>query len=53
MCYADEVGLYAVVQRMRELSRIPQSDPAFWTPSPLLARLAAAGGSFNAVGARS
>ena len=53
MCYADEVGLYTVVQRMRELSRIHQSDPAFWTPAPLLARLAATGGSFNAVGARS
>jgi 3-hydroxyacyl-CoA dehydrogenase len=53
MCYADEVGLYAVVQRMRQLARIPQSDPAFWTPAPLLARLAAEGGSFNAVGARS
>ena len=53
MCYADEVGLYTVVQRMRELSRIHQSDPAFWTPSPLLARLAATGGSFNAAGARS
>jgi 3-hydroxyacyl-CoA dehydrogenase len=53
MCYADEVGLYAVVRRIAELKRIPHGDPGFWTPAPLLARLAAAGGSFNAPGARS
>jgi len=53
MCYADEIGLYAVVQRMRELARNSHGDPGFWTPAPLLARLAASGGAFNAVGARS
>ena len=53
MCYADEVGLYAVVQRMREFSRNSGADPKFWTPQPLLARLAATGGSFNNAGARS
>ena len=52
MCYADEVGLYAVVRRMAELGRNRYGDPGFWTPAPLLARLAAGGGSFNAAGAR-
>lgn len=53
MCYADEVGLYAVVLRMQEFARQSHGDPAFWTPAPLLARLAAAGGTFNSAGARS
>jgi 3-hydroxyacyl-CoA dehydrogenase len=53
MCYADEVGVYAVAQRMRELGRNPYGDPGFWTPAPLLARLAAEGGAFNSAGARS
>jgi 3-hydroxyacyl-CoA dehydrogenase len=53
MCYADEVGVYAVAQRMRELARNPYGDPGFWTPAPLLQRLAAAGQAFNSVGARS
>jgi 3-hydroxyacyl-CoA dehydrogenase len=52
MCYADEVGLYAVARRMGELGRNRYGDPGFWTPAPLLARLAASGGSFNAAGAR-
>ena len=52
MCYADEVGLYGVAQRMRELARNPYGDPGFWTPAPLIARLAAAGGAFNSVGAQ-
>jgi 3-hydroxyacyl-CoA dehydrogenase len=53
MCYADEVGVYAVAQRMRELARNPYGDPGFWTPAPLIARLAAEGKAFNSVGARS
>ena len=53
MCYADEVGVYAVAQRMRELARNRYGDPGFWTPAPLLARLAAEGKSFNSAGARS
>ncbi|MCC7198650.1 MAG: enoyl-CoA hydratase/isomerase family protein [Gammaproteobacteria bacterium] len=48
MLYADTVGLYAVVQRMRQFAANPHGDPAAWKPSPLLARLAAAGGTFNA-----
>ncbi len=53
MAYADEVGLYALVRRMVELGRNPYGDPKFWTPAPLLARLAASGGSFTAPGVRS
>jgi 3-hydroxyacyl-CoA dehydrogenase len=53
MCYADEVGVYAVLQRMRELARNPYGDPGFWTPAPLVARLAADGGAFNTSGGRS
>jgi 3-hydroxyacyl-CoA dehydrogenase len=53
MCYADEVGVYAVLQRMRELARNPYGDPGFWTPAPLVARLAAEGGAFNTSGGRS
>ena len=53
MCYAEEVGLYAVVLRMQEFARNSYGDPAFWTPAPLLARLAAASGTFNSAGVRS
>jgi 3-hydroxyacyl-CoA dehydrogenase len=53
MCYADEVGVYAVAQRMRELARNPYGDPGFWTPAPLIQRLAAEGKAFNSVGAKS
>jgi 3-hydroxyacyl-CoA dehydrogenase len=47
LMYADEVGLPEVVRRMQEFSKNPQGDPAFWTPAPLLARLAASNGRFN------
>jgi len=52
MRYADEVGLFAVVQRMRELGRNGYGDPGFWTPAHLLAKLAAEGGSFAAFDAQ-
>ena len=52
MCYADELGVYGVAQRMRELGRNPYGDPAFWTPAPLLVRLAASDGTLNSVGGR-
>ncbi len=53
MCYADTVGLFGVVHRMAEFARNPHGDPEFWTPAPLLARLAASGGAFNSTGVRS
>lgn len=52
MCYADEVGIFGVAQRMRELARNPYGDPDFWRPAPLIQRLASTGGAFNSVGAQ-
>ena len=48
MFHADLMGLDQVRRRMREFARNPHGDPAFWTPAPLLERLADAGGTFNA-----
>lgn len=52
MCYADEVGLYGVAQRMREFARNPYGDTGFWKPAPLIERLAASSASFNSEGDR-
>jgi 3-hydroxyacyl-CoA dehydrogenase len=51
MFYADQVGLDQVLRRVREFARNPQGDPAFWTPAPLLERLAESGGRFSGGGA--
>ena len=47
MFYADTVGLYNVVRDMRRFARNPHDDAAFWTPAPLLERLAADGKRFT------
>jgi 3-hydroxyacyl-CoA dehydrogenase len=47
MFYADTVGLAKVVAIMAGFAANPNADPAFWTPAPLLARLAAEGRRFN------
>ena len=47
MLYADMLGLYNVVRRMHAFATAPGADAVFWTPAPLLARLAAEGGTFN------
>jgi 3-hydroxyacyl-CoA dehydrogenase len=47
MNYADQVGLFNVVQSMGRFARNPRDDAAFWQPAPLLARLAAEGKTFN------
>ncbi len=47
MCYADERGLFNVVQQMRVFQKNPHDDAAFWEPAPLLKRLVAEGKSFN------
>jgi 3-hydroxyacyl-CoA dehydrogenase len=44
MFWADQIGLKAVRDRMLEFQR--QTGDAFWTPAPLLARLADAGKGF-------
>src|SRR5450756_2144532 len=47
MNYADEVGLFNVVQAMHRFAQNPLDDARFWEPAPLLARLAAEGKTFN------
>ena len=47
MRYADSQSLYEVARRMRAFGAQPGGDAEFWTPAPLLARLAAEGGSFT------
>ena len=47
MNYADEVGLFNVVQAMARFAQNPLDDAKFWTPAPLLAKLAAEGKTFN------
>jgi 3-hydroxyacyl-CoA dehydrogenase len=47
MCYADQVGLYNVVQTMKRFAANPLDDASFWAPAPLLAKLAAEGKSFT------
>ena len=47
MLYADQVGLFNVVQAMHRFAQNPLDDADFWKPAPLLARLAAEGKTFN------
>ena len=47
MNYADQVGLFNVVQAMNRFAQNPLDDAKFWQPAPLLAKLAAEGKSFN------
>ena len=47
MNYADQVGLFNVVGAMKRFAANPLDDASFWTPAPLLAKLAAEGRSFS------
>ncbi|NML86557.1 3-hydroxyacyl-CoA dehydrogenase NAD-binding domain-containing protein [Polaromonas sp.] len=47
MLYADQVGLFNVVQAMNRFAKNPLDDASFWKPAPLLARLVAEGKTFN------
>ena len=47
MCYADTQGLFNVVQAMKRFAQNPHDDASFWTPAPLLAKLAEEGKSFT------
>ena len=49
MLYADQCGLFNVVQAMKRFAQNPLDDAEFWKPAPLLARLAAEGKTFNNV----
>jgi len=46
MAYANEIGLFNVVQAMNRFAKNPLDDASFWQPAPLLAKLAAEGGVF-------
>ena len=47
MCYADQQGLFNVVQTMKRFATNPLDDASFWQPAPLLAKLVAEGKSFT------
>ena len=47
MLYADQVGLFNVVQAMQRFQRNPNDDAKFWEPAPLLLKLAQEGKTFN------
>ena len=47
MNYADQVGLFNVVQAMNKFAKNPLDDAAFWKPAPMLAKLVAEGKTFN------
>ena len=47
MFYADTLGPLQRRARDDAHRRVPRADAAFWEPAPLLARLAAEGGTFN------
>ena len=49
MFYADQVGLSEVARALKAIAEQPRADKAFWTPAPLLARLAEEGKTFSAI----
>jgi 3-hydroxyacyl-CoA dehydrogenase len=47
MFYGDSVGLITVARALSRIAAVPGADAAFWTPAPLLARLAKEGSTFS------
>ena len=47
MHYADQFGLFNVLQAMNRFAANPLDDAEFWKPAPLIQRLAAEGKSFS------
>jgi 3-hydroxyacyl-CoA dehydrogenase len=47
MFFADQTGLHVVARALENIAAQSGSDTAFWTPAPLLTRLAREGRSFN------
>ena len=45
--YADELGLFNVVQAMQRFAKNPLDDASFWQPAPLIKRLVADGKTFG------
>jgi 3-hydroxyacyl-CoA dehydrogenase len=48
MLYADQVGLFNVMQAMKRFQQNPRDDAKFWEPAPLIKKLVAEGKNFNA-----
>jgi 3-hydroxyacyl-CoA dehydrogenase len=48
MFYADQVGLSEVASALRHIAETNGADQEFWTPAPLLVRLAEQGKTFSA-----
>jgi 3-hydroxyacyl-CoA dehydrogenase len=48
MFYADQTGLAEVERGLERIAAQPGSDKSFWTPAPLLSRLAREGRTFSA-----
>ncbi len=48
MQYADEVGLFNIIEAMKRFATNPHGDPAFWQAAELLTQLADEGAKFNA-----
>ncbi|TFZ00919.1 3-hydroxyacyl-CoA dehydrogenase [Ramlibacter henchirensis] len=47
MLYADQVGLFNVMQAMKRFQQNPRDDAKFWEPAPLIRKLVAEGKGFN------
>jgi 3-hydroxyacyl-CoA dehydrogenase len=47
MLYADQVGLFNVIQAMKRFQQNPRDDAQFWEPAPLIQKLASEGKGFN------
>jgi 3-hydroxyacyl-CoA dehydrogenase len=47
MFYGDSVGLITVARALSRIAAVHGADAAFWTPAPLLARLAQEGRTFS------
>jgi 3-hydroxyacyl-CoA dehydrogenase len=45
--YADQMGLIDVARSLRRIAASPGADRLFWTPAPLLSRLAQEGKPFS------
>ena len=46
MNYANQVGLFNVVQMMKKFQQNPLDDAKFWEPAPLIKKLVAEGKNF-------
>ena len=47
MHYADQTGLFNVIETMKRFAKAPHGDPDFWKPAASIVCLASEGGTFN------